>query len=288
MKNSNGSKLLAMLAAAIGFSTSLGYAADSAAIPETLKHAGQLNVGIRCDAPPNGFLDESGKPAGIDADFARYIAKDAFGDPGKAVFTCVTSATRIQMLTSGKVDLLIATIAPTDERRRVVDFTNSTNWGASGVLIRKGEPFHSLKDFNGKTLLSTKGNWQAPYIREHYPQIRLVLLDSMNDAITALRQGRADGLAEDTRSMIVAVSNDPSLQLTAVGFMVGWGAPAVRRGDDGLREYVNKLLVRAKQDGTFAVAVKKYASGPLQQAVLDNYLKPAPDGSTGLNGVLRE
>lgn len=262
--------------------------AADAALPATLSKAGQLNVGVKCDAPPSAFLDNDGKPAGIDVRFARYIAKNAFGNPDKAVFTCVTSATRIQMLTSGKVDLLIATMSPTDERKRVVDFADSTNWGASGVLVPHGQAqYKTLDDFDGKTLLSIKGGWQAQYVKSHYPKIHLVLLDSMNDAIVALKQDRADGLTEDVKALLPAADRDPDLQLSPVSFQISWGAPAVRRGDDSLRLYVNRMIAQARQDGTFERAVKEYTSGRLQQAVLNGYLNPPPDGSTSINTVLR-
>ncbi|SAK97281.1 amino acid ABC transporter substrate-binding protein [Caballeronia pedi] len=288
MKTASTRKTLAVAALVFGMAafSRTSFAAD-AALPETLSHAGQLNVGVKCDAPPAAFLNAQGKPEGIDVDFARYIAKNAFGDPGKAVFTCVTSATRMQMLISGKVDLVIATMSPTDERKRVVDFADSTNWGASGVLVRRGEQYNKLEDFNGKTLLSMKGGWQAQYVRKNYPDIHLVLLDSMNDAITALQQHRADGLTEDVKALLPAVARDPDMQLSNVSFGISWGAPAVRRGDDGLRNYVNRMIAQARQDGTFEQAVKKFTSGRLQEAVLNGYLTAPPDGSSSVNTVLR-
>lgn len=267
--------------------TGAALAAEPAALPQTLQKAGQLNVGVKCDAPPSAFLGADGKPAGIDVDFARFIAKSAFGSPDKAVFTCVTSATRIQMLTSGKVDLIIATMSPTDERKRVVDFANSINWGASGVLVAKGAPFKKLDDFNGKTLLSIKGAWQAQYVKQNYPQIRLVLLDSMSDAIVALHQQRADGFTEDVKALLPATAHDPSVEISPVKFGVSWGAPAVRRGDDSLRLYVNRMIAEARSNGTFEASVRKYTSETAVQTVLNGYLTPAPDGSSDQNTVMR-
>ncbi|SEA66437.1 transporter substrate-binding domain-containing protein [Paraburkholderia sartisoli] len=256
-------------------------------IPETLKKAGTLNVGVKCDAPPAAFLDTNGKPAGIDVDFSRYISSHAFGDADKVNFTCVTSATRIQMLVSGKVDLVIATMSPTEERKRVVDFTDSTNWGAAGILIRRGDKYSRLDDFDGKTIISLKGGWQAQYLKSHYPKIHLVLLDSMNDAITAMRQGRADGLAEDVKALLPTASRDPDMVVSDINYGISWGAPAVRKGDESLRVYINKLIEEARRDGTFETSVKKYTSGPLQEAVLRGYLRPAPDGSTPQNSILK-
>ena len=256
-------------------------------LPQTLVQAGLLNVGVKCDSPPAAFLDQSGQPAGIDVEFSRYIAKNAFGDSSKVKFTCVTSATRLQMLISGKVDLLIATMAPTDERKKVVDFANSTNWGASGILVSKDITEKTLDDFKGKTLLSTKGAWQVQYLREKYPDIKLVLFDKLNDAVVALLQKRGDGLTQDVKALLPAVDKYPAVRLSDAKFQISWGAPAVRRGDDGFREYMNTLIAKAKSDGTFKTAVERYTSGPLREAVLTGYLEPAPDKSSAENTVLR-
>ena len=92
-------------------------------LPEAIKSAGLLKAGVRCDQPPYGYKDETGKFAGVETDMAIQIATWAFGSADKIELTCVTAENRIPQLNGKKVDLLIATLGVTPERARVVDFS---------------------------------------------------------------------------------------------------------------------------------------------------------------------
>lgn len=94
-------------------------------LPEAIRKAGLVKAGVKCDYPPDGFIDQSGKPVGVEVSLARQVAAYAFGSPDKAELTCVTTANRIPTLVSGKVDLVIATIGVTEERAKVVDFSEN-------------------------------------------------------------------------------------------------------------------------------------------------------------------
>jgi polar amino acid transport system substrate-binding protein len=275
--------MVALMATALGVGV---VHADEVKVPDELRKAGQFNVGVKCDSPPSGYLDEHGTPTGIDIDFSRYIAELAFGDPNKAVFTCVTSATRVQMLNSGKVDVIIATMGVTEERKKSVDYATSSNWGGSGILVRAGDGYKSLDDFNGKTLLTNKGSWQADYIEKNYPKIQLTKFDSITDAIQAFRQGRGDGVTQDVETLIPAAEKDPGIKVADISFQIGWAAPAVRRGDKELRLFMDEMVLRAKKDGTFEKAVNKYTSGLLRKVMVPEYTALPPDGSSAQNTVL--
>lgn len=274
---------------AAGLATMAGAAWPQGALPATLAKAGQLNVGVKCDAPPYGYLDGTGGNVGIDVEFARHIAKVAFKDETKVKFTCVTSATRIQMLRSDKVDLLIATLGVTEDRKKAVDFTESTNWAGSSVLVRAdgaSSGVTRLDELNGKTIVTLTGGWAVPYFEKNYPKINLIKLESLNDAIQTVRQGRADAVAQDIEPLVAAAEKDPQLKLTNIVFLVGWAAPAVRRGDNDLRLFVNEVIQASRRDGTFERLVKRFSEGKLQELILEGYLKPAPDGSSAQNPVL--
>ncbi|WAC27538.1 transporter substrate-binding domain-containing protein [Ancylobacter sp. SL191] len=255
-------------------------------VPVSLKQTGELRVGVKCDSPPAGFLDETGQPAGIDIDMARHIADYAFGDPNKAVFTCVTAATRVQMLASGKVDVLFATMGVTEERKQTVDFATSTNWGASGILVRTGEEVKSLDELKGKTLLTNKGAWQVTFLEKNYPDIKLIKYDSINDAIQSLRQGRGDGVTQDDHVLVAAASKDPRLTVADFLFQVGWSAPAVRRGDTAMREFISAMVSKGKQDGTYRAAVEHYSGEAEREERIHSYTTLPPDGSSDQNSVL--
>src|SRR5215831_20144948 len=132
-------------------------AQDLPPVPEAIKKQDVLRVGVKCDYPPDGYLDAQGKPQGVEVSLAKQIAAYAFGSPDKVELTCVTAANRIPSLQGGKIDIIIATLGVTEERAKVVDFSENYAWGGSDVLVPKDSPINNLKDFAGKNVIVMKG-----------------------------------------------------------------------------------------------------------------------------------
>ena len=108
--------LMATAALALGLATS----AALAITPAEVKANGKLIVGIQGDNPPWGFVTSSGKQEGLDADIAELYGKE-LGVPVE--FVALEVNNRIPALTTGRVDLLFATMAMLPERAKVVQFS---------------------------------------------------------------------------------------------------------------------------------------------------------------------
>src|ERR687897_192657 len=80
------------------------------ALPSEIRSRGKFLIGVKCDTPPMGWQDTSGRNRGYDVDVAKQFARWAFGSASRVDFTCVTTASRIGTLTSGRVDMIIATL----------------------------------------------------------------------------------------------------------------------------------------------------------------------------------
>jgi polar amino acid transport system substrate-binding protein len=96
-----GIALLALAAIAIAGRSQAGTLDD-------VKKKGVILIGIQGDNPPWGYVDSSGKQDGIDADMGRAFA-EYLGV--KAEFVPLAVANRIPALTTGRVDILFATMA---------------------------------------------------------------------------------------------------------------------------------------------------------------------------------
>ncbi|WP_394789959.1 transporter substrate-binding domain-containing protein [Rhodoferax sp.] len=93
----------------------------SAITPAEIKAKGKLVVGIQAANPPWGYVDAtSGNADGIDADMGKAFAKE-LGVPVE--FVGLEVANRIPALTSGRVDVLFATMAMLPERAKAVQFS---------------------------------------------------------------------------------------------------------------------------------------------------------------------
>ena len=103
----------------------------------------QIVVGIKTDTYPFGYIDEKGHYAGYDASLARGL----LGSDKKVKFVPVTSSDRMMKLYSGDVDMLIATMSITPKRQEIIDFSNPYHIAGQAVLVKKGSPVKSIRDF---------------------------------------------------------------------------------------------------------------------------------------------
>ncbi|MGH2995648.1 MAG: hypothetical protein ACRDM9_04970, partial [Gaiellaceae bacterium] len=62
-------------------------------LPAAVKQRKRWLVGVKCDAPPFGFIDVRGRNAGFDIEIARWFARYAFGRETRVSFTCAPTPT---------------------------------------------------------------------------------------------------------------------------------------------------------------------------------------------------
>lgn len=245
-----------------------GFAADLPPLPEAIKAKGKLRIGNKCDYPPDGFLDERGVPKGVEVDMGRQIAKWAFGDENKIEIMCVTTANRVPSLVGGKIDLMIATMGITKQRREVVDISEPYAWGASDLLVPKDSPLKKLSDIKGKKLILIKGAWQIPWFEKNMPGIDNIKLDTVNDAVQALLQGRADAYGHDHNVLYGLAAKNPKVRLVGDPYMIGFRGAAVRKGEKDWLAYVNATLERMRKEGIVRHLIEKYVEESIRPAHL--------------------
>jgi polar amino acid transport system substrate-binding protein len=265
---------LVSLSLALGLALATG--APSAAqglppVPEAIKKQGLLRVGVKCDYPPDGYLDAQGKPQGVEVSLAKQIAAYAFGSPDKVELACVTAANRIPSLQGGKIDLILATLGVSAERAQVIDFSDNYAWGGSDVLVPKDSPIKSLTDFAGKNVIVMKGAWQIGWFEKNVPSANLLKLDGISDGLQALLQKRADGFAHDLDVLRPIAKKNSDVKLVGEIYQLGYRAAGIRKGEKDWVDYVNAAVAQAKKDGLIAKWVKEHVDADLQQAVIDSW-----------------
>ena len=110
----------------------LSATAASADVLDDIKKKGVLVVGTKADYRPFGFLDPSGKIVGFEPDLAADVAKRL---GVKLELVPVVASNRIQFLQQGKIDLMIATMSDTPERRKIVDIIEPNYYGSGTNIL---------------------------------------------------------------------------------------------------------------------------------------------------------
>src|SRR5438105_9422474 len=186
-------KLLLTAAAAV-LAAALAAAPAAAQTLEKIKQRGVLVVGSKADYKPFGFRDPSGAIVGFEPDLGRDIA-ERLGV--KLELEPVVSSNRMQFLQQGKIDLMIATMNDTAERRKTVGIIEP-DYYASGVNVFaiKKAGLKSWEQLKGQKVCAIQGAWYNKPIAEKYGA-DIVAFKGTAEAETALTQGNCIGWVYD-------------------------------------------------------------------------------------------
>ncbi|NIE76806.1 transporter substrate-binding domain-containing protein [Pantoea sp. Tr-811] len=216
---------------------------------ETIKARDKLIVGVFTDKPPFGFVDASGRYVGFDTDIARRLAKDLLGDENKVEFVAVEPASRIPFLQSDKVDLILANMTVTPERKEAVDFTNPNLRVAVQAIVADGSPVKTLDDLAGKTTIVTTGTTADIWLTKHHPDWKLLKFEKNSESLQALANGRGDAYAQDNLILFSWAKQNPGYRVLPQ--LLGDEAPiapAVKKGNTELRDWVNAELAKLGEE----------------------------------------
>lgn len=179
------------------------------------------------------------------------------GDSSKVKFELVEAASRVEFLKSGKVDVIMANFTQTKEREEMVDFATPYMKVALGVVSKNGE-IKNIEDLKGKKLIINKGTTADFYFSKNHPDIELLKYDQNTEAFLALKDNRGVALAHDNLLVFAWAQENP-------GFEVGIGklgdedviAPAVKKGDKELLEWLNQEIKTLNENGFMQEAYTK-------------------------------
>lgn len=279
--------IAALIAAACGSSSSDdGGSADrttkqtdvGAPLPAEAKSRGYLAIGVKCDYPPFGYIDEGGKNAGFEIDIAHKMAGYAFGDESKVKFTCVTGSNRVSFLTTKRIDLIMATMNYTPERAQTIDF--STPYFDSGVklLVPKNSPIKSFADIDGKSIVTIKGATASLWLTQCMKNVKQVLFDETSQALTAMQQKRGVAFAQDDTLLVDLAAKNTDTQVVGDAKADSpWGM-GVRKGDKEMVGWINGAIKKMAQDDFFWTEFQKTVTDKDVQKQFEKFV-PRPDNT---------
>jgi polar amino acid transport system substrate-binding protein len=247
--------LLAGAALAIGLFAA-GTPAQANAL-DTIKQRGTLIVGVKADYPPFGFRAPSGQIEGIEPDLAADVAKSL---GVKLELVPVVAANRMQFLEQGKIDLMIATMSDTPERRKVVNIVEP-DYYASGynVMLPKSLNAKSWADIKGKPVCGIQGAYYNKEAQEK-DGLQVIAFTGTAEALTALKQGRCIGFLYDDTSiegeLLQSQWGSYDMPLESQDAQP-WGL-AVRKGEPEWADYMHNVLIKWAKDGTILDLETKY------------------------------
>ncbi|QJC50924.1 glutamate ABC transporter substrate-binding protein [Paenibacillus albicereus] len=246
-------------------STNAGGAASPApsgegAAVQAIQDRGKLVVGVKFDTKLFGLKDPgSGEVEGFDIDVARAIAKKILGDETKLELKEVTSKTRIPMVENGEIDLIVATMTITDDRKKQVDFSDVYFNAGQSLLVKKGSSIKSIDDVTKDTkVIGQKGATSIKNIEEKVPGLRVQQYENYQEAFTALKAGKGEVLTTDNAILFGMSQQDPEYVVVGGMFTDEPYGIAAKKGNQDLVAAVNETLKEMKDSGDYAALYEQW------------------------------
>ena len=216
-----------------------------------IKKSKTIKIAVFSDKKPFGYVDENGEYQGYDVYLGNRIAKDL---GVKVKYVPVEAAARVEVLATGKVDIVLANFTVTPERAQKVDFALPYMKVALGIVSPKKALVTDPAQLNGKTLIIAKGTTAETYFSKNYPKIKLLKFDQYSEAYTALLDGRGDGLSTDNTEVLAWAIENPTFAVGAGADSIGSLdaiAPAVQKGNADLLKWLNDEIVKLGKERFF-------------------------------------
>jgi polar amino acid transport system substrate-binding protein len=247
----------------------------AALLPEKMKAAGVLNVGMANNYPPNEFKDAEGKPAGWSVDLTNALGQ-VLGL--KVNFDIGTFDNILPAIKAGKDDMGMSSFTDTVERQKQTDFINYYSAGiqwasATGKTVDPGNACGLKVAVQATTYEDTH---EVPAKSKACtdagkPAITIFKYDAQDQATNALAVGQVDAMSADSPVTLYAISQTKDkLQTAGDAFEVApYGMPVAK--DSEFKPVLQKALQALIDDGTYTRILSKWGvqSGGVKTAALN-------------------
>lgn len=209
--------------------------------------------------PPFNFMTDSNDVDGFDVDVAKEIASRL-----DLELEYVTTAWDgiIEGLRAGRYNGILGSMAITEERLKVVDFSDPYYYSGAQVIVRKDSDIKDLSDIGSDTLIGVvTGTTFVEDVEGMGAQPRLYEDD--NQTLMELVNGRIDAVISDRVVAVNAInkiSGGKDLVLTGELLRKEQCAIAFQK-DDALKAEVDAILTEMRKDGTLSEISKKWFDG---------------------------
>jgi polar amino acid transport system substrate-binding protein len=243
-------------------------------LPAAVKARKRWIVGVKCDAPPFGYINVRGENAGFDVEIARWFARYAFGKENRVSFVCAPTPAREPLITTGRVDLVISTFTYTRDRDTRIDFSRAYYKATGRLLVRNDSPINSLTDLNGRTVVTTSGSIYDRWVRRCFPNVRLTVQDNLTNATLTFTQGRADTLMWDDTVLVGLAAADRNSKLTNDTFLALPYGIGMRQGYTAMKRWVDARLELMRKQDRFMTLLRNNIPARFVPGFSRNILRP--------------
>ena len=220
----------------------------------TTVEAGKLTMATNAAFPPYEMTTDAGDFEGIDIETAQAIA-DKLGLELQIDDMDFDAA--LLSVQQGKADIVMAGVTVTDERKAVMDFSDSYATGIQSIIVPEGSDIASPDDLAGKKIGTQRGTTGYIYCSDDFGDENVVAYDDGLTAVQALNNGQVDAVVIDNAPAQEFIAANPGLKILDTSYAEEDYAIGMAKNSP-LEDAVNSVLEELKADGTLQAIVDKY------------------------------
>ena len=216
---------------------------------------GKLTMSTNAAFPPYEMTTDSGDLEGIDIEVAGAIAKKLGLELQVDDMDFDAALLAAQQ---GKSDIVMAGVSVTEERQKVMEFSDSYATGVQVIIVKEDSEIASVEDLDGKMIGTQRGTTGNIYCTDDYGEDHITTYDNGLTAVQALMNGQVDCVVIDQEPAKAFVAANQGLKILETEYVSEDYAIGMAKGNTALQSAVNKALAELQEDGTVQSIVDKY------------------------------
>jgi glutamate/aspartate transport system substrate-binding protein len=241
-----------------------------------IKSSGTVNLGVR-DSSGLAFTLGNGKYVGFHTEMAERIVDDlkkVVGNPNvKINYVPITSANRVPLVQNGTIDFECGSTTNNRARAKDASFAVTTYVEEVRIATKKNSGINSIKDLNGKTVVTTTGTTSVQTLRKNERANNIDFKDVQGkdhaDSFLLLETGRADAFVMDGSILAanMAKAKAPGdFHIVGEVLSVEPIACMFHKDDAKLQKAIDDSIKRQISDGSLGKLYDKWFMQPIPPA----------------------
>ena len=220
---------------------------------------GKLIMSTNAAFPPYEMTTDDGGFAGIDVEIAKAIA----GKLGlELVIDDMDFDAALEAVQKNKADIVMAGVSVTEDRKLVMNFSDSYATGVQVVIVKEGSDV-TMDNLGEKMIGCQRGTTGYIYASDSvenggYGEDHVIAYDNGASAVQALKNGQVDCVIIDSAPAQEYVKANSGLTILEGAWVEESYAIGMNKDNTELQEAVNKALKELMADGTVQSIIDKY------------------------------
>lgn len=221
-------------------------------------------IGTEGAYPPFNYVDTDGKLKGFDVDIANALCEEM---KVECEIVAQDWDGMIPALLAGKFDGIIASMSITDERKKVIDFSDKYYNTPPAIAVPKDSDLKgvSVDDLAGKTVGVQVSTMHADYVEKVLTKSEIKTYPTADEYKLDLANGRLDAVNDDSIVLGEWLKSEAGACCKLLGLVksvpeihgIGAGI-GVRKEDTDLRDMFSAAIKAIRANGKYAEINKKY------------------------------